>query len=62
MALSHVDLQPGDFPGDFTRTGFRVPLIVIPLFAKAGRGSRSHGGGLHSHAEVHRDTLGIAGA
>ncbi len=30
------DLQPGDFPGDFTRTGFRVPLMVISPFAKKG--------------------------
>jgi phospholipase C len=30
------DLQPGDFPGDFTRTGFRVPLLVISPFAKKG--------------------------
>ena len=30
------DLQPTDFPGDFTRTGFRVPLIVISPFAKKG--------------------------
>ena len=28
------DLKPGDFPGDFTRTGFRVPLIVISPFAR----------------------------
>ncbi len=28
------DLKPGDFGGDFTRTGFRVPLIVISPFAK----------------------------
>jgi phospholipase C len=32
--IKPVDLQPGDFPGDFTRTGFRVPLIVISPFAK----------------------------
>jgi len=30
------DLQPTDFPGDFTRTGFRVPLLVISPFAKKG--------------------------
>ncbi len=30
------DLKPGDFGGDFTRTGFRVPLIVISPFAKKG--------------------------
>jgi phospholipase C len=28
------DLQPGDPQGDFTITGFRVPLIVISPFAK----------------------------
>jgi phospholipase C len=32
--IAPVDLQPTDFPGDFTRTGFRVPLIVISPFAK----------------------------
>jgi phospholipase C len=30
------DLRPGDFSGDFTRTGFRVPLIVISPFARKG--------------------------
>lgn len=30
------DLGPNDFPGDFTRTGFRVPLLVISPFAKKG--------------------------
>lgn len=30
------DLQPTDFPGDFTRTGYRVPLMVISPFAKKG--------------------------
>jgi phospholipase C len=30
------DLQPNDFPGDFTRTGYRVPLMVISPFAKKG--------------------------
>lgn len=30
------DLGPTDIPGDFTRTGFRVPLIVISPFAKKG--------------------------
>jgi phospholipase C len=30
------DLMPGDFQGDFTHTGFRVPLIVISPFAKKG--------------------------
>jgi phospholipase C len=29
-------LKPTDFPGDFTRTGFRVPLMVISPFAKKG--------------------------
>jgi phospholipase C len=28
------DLQPGDPPGDFTITGFRVPTIIISPFAK----------------------------
>jgi phospholipase C len=28
------DLHPGDPPGDFTITGFRVPLMVISPFAK----------------------------
>lgn len=32
--IKPVDLQPGDFTGDFTRTGFRVPLIVVSPFAK----------------------------
>jgi len=35
------DLGPNDFPGDFTRTGFRVPLIVISPFAKKGYVSHS---------------------
>ena len=30
------DLGPNDFPGDFTRSGFRVPLLVISPFAKKG--------------------------
>lgn len=30
------DLLPTDFPGDFTRTGYRVPLMVISPFAKKG--------------------------
>ena len=34
--IKPIDLMPGDFPGDFTRTGFRVPLIVISPFAKKG--------------------------
>jgi phospholipase C len=29
------DLHPDDADGDFTRTGFRVPLIVVSPFAKA---------------------------
>jgi phospholipase C len=28
------DLHPGDPNGDFTRTGFRVPLIIVSPFAK----------------------------
>lgn len=28
------ELQPGDLPGDFTLSGFRVPLIVISPFVK----------------------------
>ena len=36
--LMPTDLQPGDSiiqpPGDFTRTGFRVPMIVISPFTK----------------------------
>jgi phospholipase C len=28
------DLRPGDPAGDFTRTGFRVPLIIVSPFAK----------------------------
>src|ERR1700743_450654 len=28
------DLLPADRPGDFTRTGFRVPLIIVSPFAK----------------------------
>lgn len=34
--IKPVDLQGNDFPGDFTRTGFRVPLAVISPFAKKG--------------------------
>jgi phospholipase C len=30
------DLNPGDPNGDFTRTGFRVPLIIASPFAKSG--------------------------
>lgn len=29
-----IDLKPGDVGGDFTRTGFRLPLLVISPFAK----------------------------
>jgi len=29
-----LDLKTGDVQGDFTRTGFRVPLTVISPFAK----------------------------
>lgn len=29
-------LQPGDIPDTFSRTGFRVPVIVISPFAKSG--------------------------
>jgi phospholipase C len=29
-----VDIRAGDPPGDFTRTGFRVPLIIVSPFAK----------------------------
>lgn len=28
------DLEPQDRPGDFTRTGFRVPLIIVSPFAR----------------------------
>lgn len=35
------DLQPNDPPGDFTRTGFRVPLIVVSPFTKKGYVSHS---------------------
>jgi len=31
-----VDLKPPDPPGDFTRTGFRVPLIVVSPFTRKG--------------------------
>ena len=30
------DLRPGDQPGDFDRLGFRVPLVVVSPYAKAG--------------------------
>jgi len=43
--LMPTDLQPGDEviqpPGDFTRTGFRVPMIVISPFAKKNYVSHS---------------------
>jgi phospholipase C len=32
--IAPKDLQPGDPPGDFTRSGFRLPLIVMSPFAK----------------------------
>ncbi len=32
--IAPIDLQAGDVPGDFTRTGFRVPLMVISPYAK----------------------------
>ena len=32
--ITPVDLGPGDPAGDFTRTGFRVPLIIVSPFAK----------------------------
>jgi phospholipase C len=35
------DLQTNDPPGDFTRTGFRVPLIVVSPFTKKGFVSHS---------------------
>jgi phospholipase C len=34
--LAPKDLSPTDIAGDFTRTGFRIPLIVISPFAKQG--------------------------
>jgi len=34
-AIPPSDLLPNDIPGDFTITGFRVPLIVVSPFAKA---------------------------
>lgn len=33
--IAPKDLEPDDPPGNFTRTGFRVPLMVISPFAKA---------------------------
>ncbi|MGZ4814870.1 MAG: alkaline phosphatase family protein [Terriglobales bacterium] len=32
--IKPVDLTQYDFPGDFTRTGFRVPLIVVSPFSR----------------------------
>ncbi len=32
--ISPIDLNPGDNPGDFNITGFRVPLIVISPFTR----------------------------
>jgi phospholipase C len=32
--IKPVDLKPGDVPGDFTRTGFRVPVIVVSPWVK----------------------------
>lgn len=32
--IKPVDLKTGDFPGDFTRTGFRVPMMVISPFSR----------------------------
>jgi phospholipase C len=32
--IKPVDLTQYDFPGDFTRTGFRVPLMVISPFSR----------------------------
>lgn len=32
--IKPVDLKPTDPAGDFTRTGFRVPLIIVSPFAK----------------------------
>ena len=34
--IAPVDLKPPDPPGDFTRTGFRVPLIVASPYARKG--------------------------
>ena len=36
------DLTAGDPPGDFTRTGFRVPLIVVSPFSTGGRVAHSY--------------------
>jgi phospholipase C len=32
--IAPVDIRPGDPHGNFTRTGFRVPLIIVSPFAK----------------------------
>jgi len=34
--IAPTDLQPGDPAGDFTITGFRIPLIVISPFTRKG--------------------------
>jgi phospholipase C len=34
--ITPVDFEPGDIPGDFTITGFRVPLVVFSPFTKKG--------------------------
>jgi phospholipase C len=32
--IAPVDLNPGDPQGDFTRTGFRVPVMIVSPFSK----------------------------
>src|SRR5262249_3978276 len=32
--IKPVDFKPGDVPGDFTRTGFRVPVMVVSPWTK----------------------------
>ena len=32
--ITPIDMRSGDIPGDFTRTGYRVPLTVVSPFAK----------------------------
>lgn len=32
--IAPVDLQPGDYVDDFTRTGFRIPLLVVSPYAR----------------------------
>jgi phospholipase C len=34
--IAPIDLQPGDPAGDFTITGFRLPLIVVSPFTRKG--------------------------